>query len=163
DPERLDPDDLLLLVGHRAGHVHHVDDARNALRLVNFLPAAVLLVRPNRQHNRLLGVVAAARDLPLQRTLEGAFEVTERLGAGLTNAGVLVLGRDDVLLAARLDARQGQFLAQDLRQFLQRQFHFEDVAARLIAGAAFVALGRSQGVARLALALPDAAGALLAV
>ena len=26
DPERLDAHDLLLLVGHRAGHVHHVDD-----------------------------------------------------------------------------------------------------------------------------------------
>ena len=48
----------------------------------------------------------------------------------------LSLGGDDVLLAARLDARQRQFLAEDLGQLLQRQIDFEDVAARLVAGLA---------------------------
>ena len=33
DPERLDADDLLLLVGHRAGDVHNVDDGGDGLRL----------------------------------------------------------------------------------------------------------------------------------
>src|SRR6266545_379215 len=163
DPECLDAHDLLLLVGHRAGYVHHVDDARDALGLVNFLPAAVLLIRTNRQDNRLFGVVSAAGNLPLEGALESTLEVSQRFGACLTNAGVLVLGGDDVLLAARFDPRQGQFLAQNLREFLQRQFHFEDVAARLIAGAALVALRCRQGVARLALALADAAGAFLTV
>ena len=37
-------------------------------------------------------------------------------------------------LPARLDARQGQLLAEDLGQLLHRQFDFEDVPARLVAG-----------------------------
>ena len=37
-------------------------------------------------------------------------------------------------LPARLDARQGQFLAEDLGEFLHRQIDFEDVPAGLIAG-----------------------------
>ena len=39
DPERLDAHDLLLLVGHRAGHVHHVDDDGDALGLAG-LPSS---------------------------------------------------------------------------------------------------------------------------
>ena len=62
--------------------------------------------------------------------------MAQRLGAGLADAGVLVAGGDDVLLAARLDARQGQLLAEDRGHLLHRQFDFEDVAARLVAGAA---------------------------
>ena len=136
DPERLDADDLLLLVGHGAGHVHHVDDDGDALRLLHFLPAAVLLVLADRDDDRVAGIVGAGGDLPLQGALEGALEVAQRFGAGLADAGVLVRGGDDVLLAARLDARQGQFLAEDLGQLLHRQIDFEDVAAGLIAGAA---------------------------
>src|SRR5262249_43219165 len=60
------------------------------------------------------------------------------------------------------DARQGQLLAEDLGHLLHGQLDLEDVPARLVAGAA-VALRRGQRVARLALALADAAGALLAV
>ena len=49
-------------------------------------------------------------------------------------------------------------------QLLHRQIDFEDVPARLIAGAAVaVALRRGRAAGRLALALADAAGALLAV
>ena len=116
DPERLDADDLLLLVGHRARDVHHVDDDGDALRL---------LARPSTTRYCLSSrigttsgssrVVGAGGDLPLQGPLEGALEVAQRLRAGLADAGVLVLGRDDVLLAPRLDARQFQFLAEDLR------------------------------------------------
>src|SRR5581483_4404948 len=104
DPERLDADDLLLLVGHRAGDVHHVDDARHAVGLGDLLPAAVLLVLAHRDDDRVVGVVGARGDLAAPGALEGALEVAQRLGAGLADAGVLVLGRDDVLLAARLDA-----------------------------------------------------------
>src|SRR5262249_13020949 len=87
-----------------------------------------------------------------------------RLGAGLADAGVAVAGGDDVLLAARLDARQGQFLAEDLRHLLHRQLDLEDVAAGLVAGAlARLALAGAEWRAGGAVALAGAAGALLAV
>ena len=44
DPEALDAHDLLLLVAHRAGDVHHVDDHRVGLGLRGQLPGAVPLV-----------------------------------------------------------------------------------------------------------------------
>ena len=60
---------------------------------------------------------------------------------------------DDVLLAARLDAGQRQFLAEDGGHFFHRQFDFEDVAAGLIAGLRLaVALRRGQRLADLAFA-----------
>ena len=120
DPERLDADDLLLLVGHRAGHVHHVDDDGHALRFLNFFPAAVLLVLANRDDDGAIGVIALGNNLPLQRSLEGSFEVAQRLGAGLTDAAVFVFGADDILLAARLDTWQGQLLTEDGGQFFHR-------------------------------------------
>src|SRR5262249_49061704 len=164
DPERLDADDLLLLVGHRAGHVHHVDEDGDALRLVDFLPAAVLLVLADRHHHGRMGIVDAGGDLPSEGTLEGALEVAQRLGAGLPDAGVPVAGSDDVLLAARLDAGQSQLLAEDLSHLLHRQLDFEDVAARLVAGAGTVALlRRAERLADVAFALADATGALAAV
>src|SRR5262249_30701568 len=75
-----------------------------------------------------------------------------------------VAGGDDVLLAARLDTGQGQFLAEDLGEFFHAQLDFEDVAAGLVAGAGLaLALRRGQRLADLALALAGAAGAFLAV
>src|SRR5260370_23168957 len=139
DPERFNTDDFLLLVGHGAGDVHHVNDDGNALRLVYFLPTAILLVLAYGHDYGPLGVIHLRSDLPPQGALEGPLEVLERLRAGLADAGVLVARADDVLLAARLDARQSQFLAQDGRQFFQRQFHFKDVSARLVPGAALSA------------------------
>ena len=44
EPEALDADDLLLLVAHRAGDVHHVDDDGVGDGLVDRLPRAVALV-----------------------------------------------------------------------------------------------------------------------
>src|SRR5262249_39412285 len=163
DPERLDADDLLLLVGHRAGDVHHVDDRGHALRQVDFLPRAVLLVGPDGDDDRLGRAVGVRRDLPLQGALEGALVVAQRLRAGLADAGVAVAGGDDVLAAARLDARQGQLLAEDLGHLLHRQVDFQDVSARLVAGAGRVSFRRRERIAGLALSLADAAGALLAV
>ncbi len=90
--------------------------------------------------------------------------MAERFGAGLADAGVLVAGGDDVLLAARLDARQGQLLAEDGGHFLHRQLDFEDVSAGLVAGAAArLALTGAERLADLARTLADAAAALLAV
>src|SRR5262245_34150426 len=164
DPERLDAHDLLLLVGHRAGDVHHVDDGGDRLRQPDFLPGAVLLVLPDRHDHGVHGVVGVGGDLPLERPLEGALEVAQRLGADLADRAVLVAGGEDVLLALGLDPRQGQLLAEDLGQLLHGQLDLEDVAAGLVAGLGLaVALGGGQRLADLALALAGAAGVLLAV
>src|SRR5262249_23820011 len=128
------------------------------------LPGAVLLVLADGHDDRLFRVVDLRGDLPPEGPLEGPLEVPQRLGPGLADAAVLVAGGDDVLLAPRLDARQGQFLAKDRGHLLQRQLHFEDVAARLVTGPRLaLALGGRQGLADVAVALADAAGALLAV
>src|SRR5205823_1368716 len=47
DPERLDADDLLLLVGHRPGNIHHVDNHGDAFGFANLLPASILFVFPD--------------------------------------------------------------------------------------------------------------------
>ena len=53
DPEGLAADDLLLLVAHRARHVHHVDDDRVRLRLRHDdLAGAVALVLADRDDAR---------------------------------------------------------------------------------------------------------------
>src|SRR5205085_6963009 len=101
---------------------------------------------------------------PLHRPLKGALEVTERLRTGLTDAGIFVAGRDNVFLAARLDAGERQFLAEDLGHFLHRQFDFEDVPAGLVAGAGtFPRLSGSERRTDIAVPLPGAARAFLAV
>src|SRR5262249_23473258 len=142
-----------------------VQDDGDALRLVNFLPGAILLVLADGHDQRLGGVVGAGGDLPLHGALEGALEVAQRLRAALADAGVAVLGGDDVLLAARLDARQGQLLAEDLGHLLHGQLDLEDVAARLVAGLplALAALAAAQGRADGAVAGADAAVVLVAV
>src|SRR5205807_9369320 len=66
--------------------------------------------------------------------------------------------------AARLDAGQGQLLAEDRGHLLHGQFDFEDVAAGLVAGlVGAVALRRTERRADIAVPGADAAGALLAV
>src|SRR6185369_3427393 len=99
DPEGLDADDLLLLVTHRAGDVHHVDDdgVRDGLGLG--LPRAIALVVGDRNDDRLVRRVRAHRDLTLERLAIRAAEVTERLGADATDAGVAILRVDDLALA----------------------------------------------------------------
>src|SRR5205823_11606196 len=108
------------------------NDDRDAFRLVDFLPAAVLLVLADRQDDGAGRVVGPGGNLAFQGTLEGALEVAQRLRTGLADSGVFVAGRDNVLFAARLDTGQGQLLAQDGGQFFQGQFHFKDVAPRLV-------------------------------
>src|SRR5262249_51339689 len=162
DPERLDAHDLLLLVAHRPGHVHHVDDDRVRLRKRLGLPGAIALVLTHRHDHGVLGVVAAHGELALERLLEGAAEVAQRLGAGLPDAGVAILLGDDALFALGLDARKLQLLAQDLGQLLHRDLDLEQVLAGTVAGAALARLrvALAQRVARLAVALPDAPGRL---
>src|SRR6185503_15445052 len=106
EPERLDADDLLLFVAHRAGHVHHVDDDRVRLRLDHFLPGAVAAVLADRDDDRTILVVAPGGDRAPERLLERALEVPQRLGTGGVDAGVAVLDVLDPLFAFGLDARE---------------------------------------------------------
>ena len=136
DPEGLDPDDLLLVVGHAAGDVHQVEDDGVGLRQVDRVPGAVELVLADGDDDRVGGVVGVRGDLPLQGLLVGPLEVAEALGAGLADAGVLVLLLDDVGLALGLDAGQLQLLAEDLGELVHGQLDLEDVLAGAVAGLA---------------------------
>ncbi len=128
----------------------------------------IALVVADRDDDRVLRVVRAHRDLAAQRLAIGPAEVAQRLRAGRANAGVLVLVRDDLLGALRLDPRQLELLAHDLGELLQRDLDVEQVIARAVAG--FVTLARpiavfalADRIADLAIALPDAALLLVAV
>src|SRR5206468_3414972 len=89
DPEALDADDLLLLVAHRAGHIHHVDDDGVRLRQRLAAPAPVTLVLADRNDHRILRVVRAHRDLTAHRLAVRAAEMAQRLGTGRADARVL--------------------------------------------------------------------------
>ena len=52
DPERLDADDLFLVVGHRARDVHHVDDDGVELGQGDRVPGAIELVLADRDDER---------------------------------------------------------------------------------------------------------------
>ena len=56
DPERLDPDDLLLVVGHRARDVHQVEDDGVGLRQGDRVPGSVELVLADRDDQRVVGL-----------------------------------------------------------------------------------------------------------
>src|SRR5262249_3028253 len=90
DPEGLDANDVLLIVGHGAGNVHHVNDDRDALRLTDFFPAAILFVLANRNNQRSARIVRIGGDLTLESTFESALEMAERFRTGLANAGIAV-------------------------------------------------------------------------
>src|SRR5262249_28630689 len=119
----------------------------------------------HRDDDRTLRIVLAGHDLAAQRLPEGALEVAQRLRAGPADADVLVLLRDDALLALRLDARELQLLAHDLGQLLQPQRDLQRVLARLVARlarAVGVRIALAQAVADVARPLPDSAPVLAA-
>ena len=60
----------------------------------------------------------------------------------------LSFSRQDRFFAARLNVGKLEFFAQDLREFFQRDFDFQQVTARLIAGlaAAVLRIARPSGV-----------------
>ena len=66
-----------------------------------------------------------------------------RFGAGAVDARVALLRGRDRLLPARLDARQLELLAEDLRELAELDVHLEDVLARLLSGRASRAGWRS--------------------
>src|SRR5262249_5942408 len=157
--ERLDADDLLLLVAHRPRDVHHVDDDGVRLRQRLALPAPVALVVADRDDERLLGVVDAHRDLPLQRLLEGAAEVAKRFRTGAPHPDRPVLLGDDAFLALRLDVWELELLAEDGGELLHRHLDLEQVIAGPIAGLPGPRLGLAlaERVAGIAVALPHSA------
>jgi hypothetical protein len=166
DPEALDADDLLLLVAHRAGDVHHVDDHRVRLRQLGETPAPVPLVLAGGDDDRHCRVVGAGGDAPLQRLLVGALEVAQRLGPCGVHARVFHLGRGQVLLALVLDARERQLLAEDVRQLVEREIDLEGVLAFALARPALaVAFHRARREHRpgLPIALSDATLVLVPV
>ena len=142
DPERLDPDDLLLVVGHAPRDVHKVQDDRVGVRQEHGVPRAVELVLANRDDHRVAGVVGVRGDLALEGLLVGPLEVAEAFRTRLADAGVLVFFLDDVGPPLGLDPGQFEPLAEDLGQLVQRQLDLQDVPARPVAGAArLVAVG----------------------
>jgi hypothetical protein len=161
EPEALDAHDLLLLVTHRAADVHHVDDDRVRLGEVLELERAKPDVLLDGDDDRLVGVVRAGGDLPLQRFFEGALEVTQRLRAHGVDARVLDARSDDLLTASVLDVRQLQLFTEDRRELVERHVDLEHVLAFAFARFA-VPLARllralADLIARLAFALAHAA------
>ena len=133
DPERLDPDDLLLVVGHAARDVHQVEHDGVGVRQEDRVPRPVELVLADRDDHRVGRVVGVRGDLPLQGLLVGPLEVAEALRAGLADAGVLVLLLDDVGPPLGLDPGQFQPLAEDLGQLVEGQLDLEDVVPGRVA------------------------------
>ncbi len=166
EPEALDPDNLLLLISHRAGDVHHVEDDGVGLWEILQLVGAVAAVLPGRNDHRDLRIVSAERDLPPQRLLVGALEMPERFRAGGVDPGVLHLLRDDLFLASPFDVGKLQLLSQDLRQLIERHVDFQGVipfsASGLVPGAR---LDRAGGelLADLSVALAHSALLFMAV
>ena len=79
------------------------------------------------------------------------------------DAGVLVRGGLRRPIAARLDPRELELLAEDLGELLERDLDLEGMLAGLIAGLALTGALLVDRRAFLAIALSDAAGLLLAV
>ena len=134
DPEGLDADDLLLVVGHGAGDVHEVEDDGVELGQRDGVPRAIELVLADGDDQRFLGIVGVGGDLALEGLLVGAFEVAEAFRPGLADAGVLVFLLDDVRAALGLDPGQGELLAEDLGELVHGQLDLEDVMAGCLAG-----------------------------
>src|SRR5579883_177997 len=162
DPEALDADDLLLLVAHGAGYVHHVDDDRVGDRLGLGLPAPVTLVGGDGHDHGIARRVRAGGDLALERLPVRALEVAQRLGTDAPDARVPILRVDDLALALVLDVRQLELLAEDGRELVERHVDLEDVLAGSRAGLVALAgvltvLIAADGIAGVAVSLSGAA------
>src|SRR5262249_1333206 len=166
EPEAFDPDDLLLLVPHRAGDVHHVDDHRVRFRDVLQLVGAVPAILAHRNHHRHHRIVRPHGDLSPQGLLVGALEVAKRFRSGGVDAGVFDFLGDDPLVPAALDVRQLKLFAEDLRQLVEGNVHLERVLALSLSRLPAVAgLHRARGelLANLPIPLTHAALLLVAV
>src|SRR5271157_49770 len=134
DPEGLGPDDLFLVVGHRARHVHQVEHHRVELRHGDRVPGTVELIFADRDDQGIARVVLARGDLALECLLVGALEVTQAFRAGLADAGVLVLLFNDVGAALGRDPGQCKLFTQDLGKVIHGELDLKDMMARCLGG-----------------------------
>src|SRR5271157_642317 len=134
DPEGLGPDDLLLVVGHRARHVHQVEHHRAELGHGDRVPGTVELIFADRDDQGIARVVLARGDLALECLLVGALEVAQAFRAGLADAGVLVLLFHDVGAALGHDPGQRELLTQDLGKVVHGELDLEDMMPRCLGG-----------------------------
>src|SRR5690606_33378519 len=165
DPERLDADELLLFVAHRAGDVHHVDDHRVRHRLRLHLPGAIAHVVAHRDDQWARRVVRACGDLAAQRLLVRPLEGAQALRPGALDAAVAVARHGERLGSLGLDTWQLQLFAHQLGELLDGELDVADVVARRIArlaGAIHVAVGAERR-AGFAGPLADAAQVTTAV
>src|SRR5690606_32428550 len=165
DPERLDADDLLLFIAHRAGDVHHVDDHRVRHRLRLHLPGARARVVGRRGGQRARRVVRACGGLAAQRLLVRPREGAQALRPGALDAAVAVARHGERLGSLGLDTWQLQLFAHQLGELLDGELDLADVVARRIArlaGAIHVAVGAERR-AGFAGPLADAAQVTTAV
>src|SRR5262249_23714463 len=86
EPESFRANELFLVVRHRAGNIHHVDNGGVGFGLIDGAPRAVALVVGDGDDERLAGIVRAGRDLTAEGLEVRAFAVAEGFGAGPANA-----------------------------------------------------------------------------
>ena len=92
-----------------------------------FLPGTEAHILSDRHNNRIGDVILTRRNLAFERLAVRALEMPQRVRSDATNAGVAVFLRDDIFFAFRLNVGQLQFLAEDLRQFLQGDINLDDM------------------------------------
>src|SRR6185369_13462519 len=90
---------------------------------------------------RVLRIVLPEHDLPLQRLLKRAFEVTQRFRSDATQARILIFNRRDAMLALGLDSRELQLFGEDIGQLVQREIDFHDVLAGISSALRFALAG----------------------
>ena len=134
DPEGLDAHDLLLLLSHRAGHVHHVDDDGVVVRFGLLVPRPVHEVIAHGHDDGALGIIGPGGDLPLERSFEGPADVLEAVGTARADARVFHAHGLVARTALGLDIRQLKLFAQDLSELLQLNIDLEGVLTRGVAG-----------------------------
>ncbi len=107
-----------MLLSHGSRDVHHEDDDRVGLGIFDFLPTAVADVLTLRDDDRVVRVIIADHDLAFERFLERSLEMAERFRPDAPDAAVFIANGRDAVLPLGFDARELQFLGQNLRQFV---------------------------------------------
>ena len=77
DPEGFGADDFLLVVGHRPGDIHDVNDGRVGLRVRDAFPGPEAFIVASRDNAGACGIVGTQAQLPLECLLVGALEVPQ--------------------------------------------------------------------------------------
>src|SRR5690606_16536229 len=138
----------------------HVDDDGVRDRLLIFLPRPEALVLALGHDDRGARVVHTRGDAATQGLLVGALEVSQGLGPDTPDAGVAILGADDLALALVLDVGELQLLAQDVGELVEGDVDLQDVLALALARlprARLVAFLSSDRISSLPVPLPHPA------